>query len=83
MTFVSQLGQDSEEEDDDEDAAECLLKPRVQRLTCEATTSEPQRTRQAEVRRANDHPHQDPLPSSPPPGLDRLVGSWSGEVREL
>ena len=35
--------QDSAEEDDDEDAAECLPKHRVPRLTCEATTSEPQR----------------------------------------
>ena len=39
--------QDSAEEDDDEDAAECLPKHRVPRLTCEATMSEPQRPRQA------------------------------------
>ena len=52
---VPQLRQDSEEEDDDEDAAECLQQRRVQRLTCEATTSGPQRPRQAEVTRASDH----------------------------
>ena len=52
----SHLRQDSEGEDNDEDAAECLLKHRVQRLTCEVTTSESQRPRQAEVMRANDHP---------------------------
>ena len=58
MTSVQQLRQDSAEEDDHEDAAECLPKHRVQRLTCKATTSEPQSPKQAEVPRANDHQHQ-------------------------
>ena len=39
----------TEKKDDDEDAAECLPKHQVQRLTCEATVSD----RQAEVMHAS------------------------------
>ena len=38
---LSQLCKDSEEEDDDEDAAECPPKHRVQRLTREAASPGP------------------------------------------
>ena len=51
--MFSQMRQDSSEEDVDAHAAD-----RMQRFTCEATASEPERSWQAEVTRANDHPHQ-------------------------
>ena len=58
VPWLTTLPQDSEETDADEESEDCLPQHQVQRLSCEATTFEPQGARRAQVTRANDHPHQ-------------------------